>query len=115
MALKSGVLRALFLLSSLLSFTSAGLYLFAQIDVTTYHNDNARTGLNSRETVLTPANVNPGQFGKLFSRKVDGQIYTQPLYVSHLTIPSHGVHNVVFVATEADSVYAFDADARDAE
>lgn len=81
----------------------------AQVSVTTYHNDNARTGANTRETILTPANVNSTQFGKLFSTAVDGWVYAQPLYVPNLTI-SGGSHNVLFVATEHDSVYAIDAD-----
>jgi hypothetical protein len=82
----------------------------AQVAVTTYHNDNARSGTNFNETILTPSNVNSTSFGKLFTYAVDGQIYAQPLYVPGVAIAGQGTHNVVFVATENDSVYAFDAD-----
>lgn len=82
----------------------------AQVAVTTYHNDNARSGLNYQETILTHANVNSTTFGKLFTYAVDGQIYAQPLYVPGVAIAGKGTHNVVYVATENDSVYAFDAD-----
>lgn len=81
----------------------------AQVNVTTHHNDNARDGQNLNETILAPANVNANQFGQLFVQPVDGYPYTQPLYVSNLQIAG-GTHNVVYVATEHDSVYAFDAD-----
>ena len=81
----------------------------AQVNVTTYHNDNARTGQNTQETILTPANVNSSQFGKLFSVTLDGWAYAQPLYLSNVTIAG-GTHNVLYVATEHDSLYAIDAD-----
>ncbi len=79
------------------------------VNVLTQHNDNSRTGANLSEFILNVSNVNTGQFGKLFSRAVDGQIYAQPLYVNSLVI-SNKLHNVVYVATEHNSVYAFDAD-----
>lgn len=78
--------------------------------VYTYHNDLGRTGVNDREYALTTSNVNTDNFGKLFSCYVDGAIYTQPLWVANLKINGRS-HNTVFVGTEHDSLYAFDADA----
>ncbi len=77
--------------------------------VLTYHNDDVRDGVNATEAVLTTSNVNQQQFGKLFAFPVDGQIYAQPLYVPNLSVAGV-LHNVVFVETENDTVYAFDAD-----
>lgn len=79
-------------------------------DVLTYHNNGARTGLDPHETLLAPADVNPSSFGKLFSDSVDGFVYAQPLYVAGVALPGKGRRNVVYVATENDTVYAFDAD-----
>lgn len=76
-----------------------------------WRNDTALTGQNTHESLLTPSSVDSTHFGKLFGCSVDGQIYAQPLYVSNVSIPGQGTHNIVYVATEHDSVYAFDADA----
>jgi hypothetical protein len=80
----------------------------------TWRNDNSRSGVNNQELVLTPTTVKSSTFGKLFSCAIDGQAYAQPLYVPNLVIPGNGTengtHNVIFVATEDDSVFAFDAD-----
>jgi hypothetical protein len=83
---------------------------YAQVSVLTHHNDINRSGANLNETLLNTSNVNFNQFGKLFSYTVDMDIYTQPLYVPGVVIQGKGTHNVVYVATMNDSVYAFDAD-----
>jgi hypothetical protein len=77
--------------------------------ILTYKYDISRSGQNPNETILNTSNVNATQFGKRVSYPVDGQIYAQPLFVPNLTVKG-GTHNVVFVATEHDSIYAFDAD-----
>jgi hypothetical protein len=82
----------------------------AQPSVVTYHNDNARTGLYPNETLLEPANVKAGLFGKRYVLPVDGSVYAQPLYLSRVKFAGKGFRNVLFVATSHDSLYAFDAD-----
>jgi len=84
--------------------------LWSQVNVTTFHYDNARTGQNIQETVLTPENVNVNQFGKLFTISVDGYVYAQPLYLAGVQNIAGGTHNVLYIATEHDSVFAIDAD-----
>ena len=79
------------------------------VNVLTFHNNNGRLGLNSQETTLTPANVNPTTFGKVGFLATDGQVYGQPLFVSNVTV-NGSIHNVVYVVTEHDTVFAFDAD-----
>jgi hypothetical protein len=83
------------------------------MDCLTQHYDTARTGWNNNEPTLTPATVGGGKFSLAFTQPVNGQVYAQPLYVGGLDLPPFGVRNVVFVATEAGSVYAFDADVPD--
>lgn len=78
--------------------------------VPTWRYDLTHAGQNTNETALTPENVNVTTFGKLFSMAVDGSVYAQPLFVNGLTMSDGQVHNVLFVATEHDSIYAFDAD-----
>ena len=105
----SSVLRRIvfpvFALLTLLAAVSS-----AQVNVTTFHNDNARSGVNAKETILTPANVNVSAFGRKFTQPVDGYLYAQPLYLANVAIPGKGTHNVAYVATENDTVYAYDAD-----
>jgi hypothetical protein len=91
---------------TLVSFLPA----WAQVNVLTYHNDNARTGANTNEALLTAANVNSNTFGKLFRYNVDGYVHAQPLYLSGLNIPGQGTRNVLFIATQHNSIYALDAD-----
>jgi len=81
------------------------------VNVLTQHNDLCRTGANTQETILTTANV-ASSFGPLFSDTVDGQVYAQPLYIQNLNI-SGGMHDVIFICTESNSVYALDADTPD--
>jgi len=92
------------------SSASADVTIVPYQGVLTYHNDTGRTGQKLDEQKLPLSKVTSGNFGKLFSVALDGQVYAQPLYVSHVAIANQGFHNVVYVATEHDSVYAFDAD-----
>ena len=95
----------------LLFLVLPGLALRAQ--VTTSQYDNARTNANLHEKILTPQNVNSKEFGKLGAFKVDGPVYAQPLFLPSVEIPGKGTHDVLYVATEHDSVYAFDANRPD--
>src|SRR5688572_1437787 len=100
---------ARFALSTLVLFVAAGVAM-AQTSVTTNRNDLARTGANLAEPTLNTTNVNVTQFGKLFERVVDDEVYAQPLYVADVNIPGLGLRNVIYVATMSNTVYAFDAD-----
>lgn len=84
--------------------------LSAQTDVLTYHNDNLRSGQYLNEITLSPANVNQQKFGKLFTVAVDGKVDAQPLYAAGVNIAGSGRRNVLYIATEHDSLYAADAD-----
>ena len=104
---RGGVLAALI---GAVSLTICQAAIAAPISgIYTYHCDNARDGQNLNETILTPSNVNSTSFGRRFSRVVDGYVYAEPLYVNGVQIPRVGLSEVVYVATEHDSVYAFDA------
>ena len=81
----------------------------AQPSVLTRHNDLQRTGQNLSETILNTSNVNVRNFGKLYARNLDGELYAQPLYVPGVT-NGDAIHNVIYLATNHNSVYAFDAD-----
>ena len=96
-------------LSGVMGSTAATVTLSGTTSITTFHVDTNRSGLNSQETTLTPANVNASTFGKLFSCPLDGYVYGSPLILSNQTI-NGAQHNVLYVATENDSVYAYDAD-----
>jgi hypothetical protein len=116
----SGVARALGIGTSVIRASYHGVATATSLSVTRDRNgfsgvlvsrgDEMRTSDNLNESILTLANVNAATFGKLFANPVDGYVYAQPLYVPALTIPEHGNHNVVYVATENNSVYAFDGD-----
>jgi len=101
-------LRSALLWLSVVSLSSVSLV--AQQNVLTFHNDRLRSGQYLSETILTPSNVNSNTFGKLFQVTLDGKVDAQPLYVGGVVIPNQGVHNVLIVATENDSLYALDAD-----
>jgi hypothetical protein len=82
----------------------------AQVNVLTQHNEDARTGVNQHESILTPGNVSTARFGLLWKLPVDDQVYSQPLYLSNVSVHG-GTHDLVFITTVNNSVYAFDANA----
>jgi hypothetical protein len=96
-------------MSSVKGSTTATVTVSGTANITTFHVDTNRSGLNNQETVLTPVNVAPATFGKLFSCPLDGYVYGSPLILSNQTI-NGAKHDVLYVATENDSVYAYDAD-----
>jgi hypothetical protein len=96
---------------ALVTVTTAGqVTTTVAVDVVTYHNDVARTGQNLSESTLTPATVNSASFAKRGMLITDGKVDAQPLFLSNVSVPGQGVRNVLYVATEHDTVYAFDAD-----
>jgi|SRR5580658_695805 hypothetical protein len=100
-------MKPLTICGAVVTFTLAAFPALAQ--VTTSQYDNFRTGATLHEKSLTPQNINAKQFGKQGAFKVDGAVYAQPLFIPAVEIPGKGTHDVLFVATEHDSVYAFDA------
>lgn len=104
------VTRLILIVFSLSCCLVGGAPLAFSQDVLTYHNGNARNGVNSFETTLTPSNVNSSSFGRLFTLSVNGKVDAEPLYLSAVPITGRGTHNLLIVATEHGSVYAFDAD-----
>src|SRR5579859_2041431 len=100
-------MKPLTICGAVVTFTIVAVAALAQ--VTTSQYDNSRTGATLTEKRLTPQNVNARQFGKLGAFKVDGAVYAQPLFLPSVEIPGKGTHDVLFAATEHDSVYAFDA------
>ena len=101
-------------ISATAGVTTASVTVYVTNDPGTfmYHNDNMRTGQDLNETVLTPSNVKSTTFGKLFSYPLDSLTLASPVYIQNVNISGQGYHNIVIVATEHDSVYAFDADGR---
>ena len=108
---RASILPSVLAVLSLIFISSTPAKSQNYIGIFTQQYNYGRTGENRNETKLTPANVSSGSFGKLFSYTVDGQVYGEPLYVYGVNIPGKGVHNVVYVTTQMDSLYAFDADA----
>ena len=96
--------------SDLSQSANATVYVTTYAGKFTHHNDNFRTGANVSENVLSPATVNSTNFGKLFTWQLDGTMHASPLYVANVNVPGVGLRNVLYAATEHDSVYAFDAD-----